>query len=160
MRLCILRHAIAADARPGQGDDARPLTAEGRRKFELAASGLRALELRFDLVLHSPLRRAVETAELLRELVDGRTQVTALLAQPPSPELLARIEGERVALVGHEPFVSMLTALLVAGDARRGLALGFKKGGAALLEGRPEPAGMALTAFLPPAALRAIGGER
>jgi phosphohistidine phosphatase len=59
MDLYLIRHAIAED---GDDDDARPLSAKGAKKFKQAVKGLRALGVRFDRVLHSPRRRAVETA--------------------------------------------------------------------------------------------------
>src|SRR2546427_13215396 len=46
-------------------DAARPLTPDGRRKMERAAVGLRELVPQIDLLAASPLKRALETAEIL-----------------------------------------------------------------------------------------------
>ncbi|MCM2269545.1 MAG: histidine phosphatase family protein, partial [Thermoanaerobaculia bacterium] len=59
MRLLLVRHAIASDAADGPGGDAaRPLSAEGRRRFERGARALAAQVPELALVLSSPLLRA------------------------------------------------------------------------------------------------------
>ncbi|HVQ24975.1 MAG TPA: histidine phosphatase family protein, partial [Planctomycetota bacterium] len=69
MDLVVVRHAIAEERSADRPDDERALTPRGRRRMRLAVGGLRRLGLRFDLVLHSPLRRAEQTAELLDPLL-------------------------------------------------------------------------------------------
>src|SRR5688572_12568419 len=120
MHLFVVRHAIAEDAEQGQDDAARELTNDGVRKFKRAVQGLRELRWTFDRVLTSPWKRAVQTAELLKPLVDGPTISTELLCDKPRPELFALIaettpspDGEEddrraTALVGHEPWLSEL----------------------------------------------------
>jgi len=160
MKLYVIRHAIAADPIEGQRDSARPLTKEGRRKFEGVVEGLAALDIEFDLVLHSPLLRAVETAELMNERVKGKLRVSGRMAEPPSHTLLESLAGESVAVVGHEPYVSELVAWLVAGERQLARAFPFKKGGVAMLEGTPKPGEMFLASVLTPAQLRAIGKKK
>lgn len=108
--------------------------------------------LELDLVMHSPWLRATQTAELLAPLLasGGRLESSELLARPPSAGLLAQCGAERVALVGHEPWMGELCSLLVAGRRSAGGNLVFKKGGVALLDGEPRTGQMALVAFLPP----------
>jgi len=162
MELFLFRHA---EAEPREGevpDERRALTARGRERFVRAAKGLERLEIAFDRIYHSPLLRSVESAELLTPLLDGETVVTPLLAQPPTPELLETFEGESVAVVGHEPWLSDLLGWLVFGararePEARSPTLGFAKGGLAWVGGEPEPGAMSLRAFLPPRALRRIG---
>jgi len=120
------------------------------------------LGVELDLILTSPKRRALETAELLSDLLSGETRVTPHLAEPPGEALLAEIPQEgRVALVGHEPYLSALLGWLLFGDllggsVREALEGRFvlKKGGVAWLEGTPRPGGMALKALLPPKVFR------
>lgn len=159
MELYLVRHAEAVDRSLGMSDEARPLTPKGRREFARVVRGLASLQVEFDLLLHSPLLRAVETAEILVPLVRGETQVALELAEAPSNELLARCSGLRTALVGHEPWMSELAAWLSTGDTARAFAFGFKKGGVAKLEGELQPGRMALTWFLPPGILMRIGRE-
>jgi phosphohistidine phosphatase len=154
MRLFLVRHAIAEDAAPGQPDAARPLSEQGRARFEEELRGLRRLGVNFGQVRFSPARRALETAELLAALVEGELQVDPLLAAAPGPQLLASLAGDRLALVGHEPWLSQLAGLLVESDT---LPPALKKGGLLELEGDPQPGGMRLVRSLEPAALRELG---
>lgn len=175
MQLTLIRHAAAVDREVWTGDDAeRPLTPEGQARFNRVVAGLQALSLRFDLVLHSPWLRAAQTAALLAPLMDGPRRLTPDLAVSPQgsivPSLLMQCGPHaRVAMVGHEPFLSELLGALLAGEpsvANEALPLGasaprfacrWKKGGAAWLEAeRPVVGGYTLVAFLSPAILRAL----
>jgi phosphohistidine phosphatase len=155
MDLYLIRHAIADD---GDDDDARPLSTKGAKKFRQSVKGLRALGVRFDHVLHSPKRRAVETAELLAPLLEGEFEVTQLLADAPSNKLLGHLHGDALALVGHEPYLSALLAWLTVGDTELGHHFLLKKGSVAQLTGDPEPGGMQLVALWSPAVLRGLAG--
>ncbi len=174
MELLLVRHGIAADARPGQPDSTRSLTLRGRRRLQRAVAGLVALDLHCDGLLHSPWRRAAQTAGLLAPLVRGPSLASALLAAPPGPELLAAVRAAgdrgasperagsepRIALVGHQPWMGELVGLLAGGPAG-GPVLGdgvlFGKGGVAWLVGACQPGGMQLRALLPPRVLRQLG---
>ncbi len=162
MDLWLIRHAVAEDASI-EGDDARrALTPEGRERFARGVRGLGRIGARFDLVLHSPLLRAQETADLLEPLIDGETACTSALAREPGDGLLAELDGGVVALVGHEPWLTQTLTWLVFGwrvyeqDPAAAL-VEFKKGAAAHLVGEPRPGAMRLAALYPPAALRAFG---
>jgi phosphohistidine phosphatase SixA len=63
MRLYILRHATAEEAAASGDDGARKLTERSKEKMRSAAAGLRAMGLKFNAILTSPLVRATETAE-------------------------------------------------------------------------------------------------
>lgn len=163
MELWIVRHAIAEDRSIGGDDPRRALTREGRERFERGVRGLARIGARFDRLLHSPLLRAQETADLLAPLVDGETEVTRHLACEPDVELLALFaRHERAAVVGHEPWLSQLAAWLVLGwrvyqDDPAHQPFEIKKGAALQLSGAPQPGAMRLVAAYPPAALRALG---
>jgi len=103
----------------------------------------------FDRVYHSPWLRAVQTAELLAPIVDGPFVPSEALAQAPSPDFFESLEGESVACVGHEPWMSSALSLLTIGNPN-GHWLHFKKGGVAWLRGTPSPGEMELRALLPP----------
>jgi phosphohistidine phosphatase SixA len=63
MTLLILRHAIAApDGTPGVADADRALTRRSRKRFEKVARGLAEIMPSPDLLLTSPVPRALETA--------------------------------------------------------------------------------------------------
>ena len=157
MRLILVRHAIAHD---GADDDARPLSDRGRTRFRRVVSALERLGVGLDLIAHSPKLRALQTAEALVPLLrtDGTTEVLDTLADFVGGELLDRLEtleGD-VALVGHEPHLSILLACLTTGDPEHAPSFRLKKGGVAVLEGTPVPDGMTLDLLLTPRAARRL----
>ena len=156
MELFVIRHAIAVPGSMLLADAERPLTPQGRERFAQAVRGLQRLKVRFDRLYHSPWRRAAETAELLAPVLEGKAVCSPALARAPSQVLLDVLVGERVALVGHEPWMGELVAWLTTG-APDGSVFAFKRGGIAWLEGQPQPGRMVLQAFLPPKVLRALG---
>ena len=158
MELFLIRHGIAVPGSAVHADADRPLTPQGRERFAQAVMGLQRLGVRLDRLYHSPWRRAAETAALLRPVLDGEAVSSAALARPPSQTLLQEIVGERVALVGHQPWLGELLVQLLTGVQADGSEFAFKRGGVAWLEGRPKPGRMALRAFLPPKMLRVLGG--
>ena len=151
-----IRHGIAVPGSMLMADTERPLTPRGVSAAQ-AAQGCR-LKIRFDRLYHSPWRRAVETAELLAPVLAGKAVDSPALARAPSQDLLEILAGERVALVGHEPWLGELVAWLTTGAPSDGSAFAFKRGGVAWLEGPPQPGQMVLQAFLPPRVLRTLGG--
>jgi phosphohistidine phosphatase len=168
MELFIVRHGIAEDVSADGSDAGRALTPRGRRRLEKSARALDRLGVAFDRVLFSPLLRAQETAEILMCLCDEdegcESEVVLDLAQPPGPELIARLARanvERIALVGHEPWLSQLAAWLVCGwrvfdEGTSAGVFDLGKGGVLHLSGDPTPGAMALTAAYPPDALVAM----
>jgi phosphohistidine phosphatase len=158
MELFIVRHAVAVPERPDLPDPARPLTPEGRRRFRRAARGMARLGLEIDRLYHSPWLRAVETAELMTRLVrvDGETVVEPGLTRTPDAGFVASLRGDHVGVVGHEPWLSEMVALLVCGSIKYGARFDFRKGGLAWLEGDPRPRRMWLRAFVPPRILRRV----
>ncbi|GAB4519893.1 MAG: phosphohistidine phosphatase SixA [Haliangiales bacterium] len=177
MDFFLIRHAPAVDRAEAPTDAVRPLSDRGRRRFRKAVAGMEALDLSLDLVLHSPWRRAVETAELLAPLLSRAAAsdplvATELLAQTPDRALLALMReppparlddgGEApranaIALVGHEPWMSELLSLMLTGDRAHADATPFKKGGVAWLRPRAQGERADLVAFLPPRLLRRLG---
>lgn len=149
MDLFLIRHGIAEERRDGLPDAQRQLTDVGRERFEGVVEQLRRAGLRFDRVYHSPWTRAVQTAELLSPLHEGRPQACDGLAMAPEAPFFAALEGEVVACVGHEPWMSDSVALLTTGEPV-GTWLRFKKGGVAWLRGEPEPGNMELRGFWAP----------
>jgi phosphohistidine phosphatase len=153
MELWIVRHAAAVARNPGLEDSTRPLTPRGRKRWKKAVSGLEARGVSFDALYHSPWTRAVETAEPLARLLTGERVELTELAMPPDVALLERLRGERVAVVGHSPWLEELLSLLVSGSTGAAQNFVLKKGGVAWLEGEPRANGMQLRALLPPRVL-------
>jgi phosphohistidine phosphatase len=161
VKLLLVRHAIPVPSgTPGIADDDRPLTDEGRRKFREAARGLAAIARRPDVLLTSPLPRALETAEIAAGAWGGvEPTLEPALASGSVGAILAALARQPAAsligVVGHEPTLSTLLARLVGGaDPDR---LAFRRGGVALVSLPGEPAdGGRLVWYLRPRLLRAL----
>ena len=152
--LLLLRHGLAEERAGAADDGQRGLTPEGRERTARVIQRLVSLDLACDVVLSSPLVRARQTAELaaaLAPLADPLPLLERWLG-PLSP----RPGWRRLALVGHEPDLSTLAALLIGVPmAQAPQALQLKKAGVALLRWPAAPsvslAGSArLELLLPP----------
>jgi phosphohistidine phosphatase len=162
--LCLLRHGIAEDPSASVRDVDRALTQEGVRKTELAAAGLSELGLAPDVILSSPLRRAVETAEIVARALGTKEAVRLeqALAGGEPEEILRGLRSHRGAacllLVGHEPSLGILASTLLTGSPGL-LRLHFKKAGVAgiAVGALPPSSPGELLWFLGPAHLRALG---
>jgi phosphohistidine phosphatase len=126
MLLLLIRHAIAAEQDPEKypDDSLRPLLTKGRRIQRRMSRRLRKEGLAPDRVFSSPWKRAWQTARIVAEEAGiGRQQrfPCPALAEPPDLSALAAeigpvLEDERIALVGHEPWIGALGVLLLAGS--------------------------------------------
>ena len=169
MELYVIRHAIAQPL--GQKndftDEKRALTSEGRERMREAARGLRRIGVEFDLVMTSPLVRAVETAEIITTELDlSRIEVRQTKALAPGASadaLFAEIKkhkgAESIALVGHQPDLGEIISKIVQGN--ESLSVGMKKGGVCCLnviERVPTLRG-SLIWLLGPKHLRMLGKE-
>jgi phosphohistidine phosphatase len=152
MELLVVRHGIAEEHAESGVDADRALTAEGRERVQRIAQRLVELELRVDRLLHSPWLRAVQTAQALAPIVKSSAAIAPCedLARPPARALLAELRGDRLAVVGHEPWLSALVAWLAVGDMADSSGFEMRKASVAWLAGDPKPGGMALIALLPP----------
>jgi phosphohistidine phosphatase len=154
--LILLRHAEAVPIEKSGDDQARPLSARGEQEAHAAGRWLAARRTRLDRVLCSPTRRTDETARLaLAALTAAPAAQMATEIYDASPgELLALLDqhgdADSVLLVGHNPGIERLVALLVEGrsDEFRGMPPGAL---AVLhLNGALEPGNARLDAFWSP----------
>lgn len=136
-RLILMRHGHAlTPVEAGVGTDAlRPLSAKGERDVPRMAAELARREGKPALILHSPLRRAVQTAALAAEaLRAGAPEAFAPLDNTlPPDQVLEHLEARgakaaAVLAVGHQPQLGELAALL--GKA----VLDIRPGGVVALE--------------------------
>jgi phosphohistidine phosphatase len=151
--LYFLRHGKAAPAHGGDDAD-RELTPEGEDELRDAAVLWRRLNLRPDVVITSPLPRAVRTAQLLCEGVRLRHDPVAEPALAPGAgwtemarAMAAHPAARRVLFVGHEPDLSNAVAELTGASSVR-----LRAGGVACVEfyGVPEPGGGEIAWLLDP----------
>lgn len=119
--LILIRHA---NALPGyeagvQTDAERPLSDEGFQKAAHTAQLLLGQKIQPDIILTSPLLRAVQTAETIAQTlpapVSKETVLNGLHDEQTVRDFLTDqlAEHDTVAAVGHNPNISYLTHLLV-----------------------------------------------
>jgi len=136
MQLYVVRHGIAVDSGAGDPDEWRPLTEKGRRRFQKTARAFGNLGRKLDLILTSPLVRAVQTAEILARALrqDEVGVLEELRSEVPPAKLFGALsqqveDGEGVALVGHDPQMTKLVAELAQLDGDVADRIAFAKGG-------------------------------
>ncbi len=119
MKLFLVRHAHAAAA---DDDSQRRLSAHGTQTARRLAAFLRAngALAGVEEVWHSPLVRARQTAELLREELGLETPLVETAGLRPNDDPVAmadRLErlDRSIVMVGHEPQLGALATLLVRG---------------------------------------------
>ncbi len=110
----------------------------------LVAAYLNALNVQFDLIASSPLKRALQTASLVGTEVgyDQKIQVTDALSPEASvakfQEFIAGLEKyENVLLVGHNPNLPQFLGSLFASQARVNVRL--RKGAIARVDCTRRP---------------------
>jgi phosphohistidine phosphatase len=115
----ILRHAIAELRREGHSDAERALTSAGKQKLQIVLRRARQVRVSPALILTSPYKRALETAEMAAEiLVCQRKPVITKTLLPSGPadrawREIAGSEASSVLVSGHEPQLSELIAYLL-----------------------------------------------
>jgi phosphohistidine phosphatase len=142
VELLVIRHAPAGDrdafALTNGDDRERPLTAKGERRMRRGARALARLVPALDLLVSSPLRRALETATIVADAYGGLevTQLEALAPGAPRADRIRFLEerdpGARVAIVGHAPDLDEDVSWLLAGVSHPFVQLG--KGAVCLLD--------------------------
>ncbi len=128
----LMRHA---DAVPEEENPARPLSRKGREQVAAVCAALRKRAgFKPAELWHSPLVRSRETAELLAQGL-GLAAPRVLkpgLEPDDNPETMADLlmaEVRDVALVGHEPHLGVLAALMVEGPSNPPFFYPFPKAG-------------------------------
>ena len=148
MQLYFLRHGEADWPGWTKPDDERPLTDFGKKEVRQVGKFLNRLRVKPNLIVTSPLPRALQTAEVAAE------QLKTKLRQDEALEpgfgiselrtLLKRHGSKVLMLVGHEPdFTSVISALT-------GASLKLSKAGVALVDFDPETEKGRLLWLFPP----------
>jgi phosphohistidine phosphatase len=166
MNLYFVRHGSAGTPQPHpQRDTARRLDREGGRQSELIGRLLAALDVRFDQVLSSPLRRASASAAIIakRTGYQNRIRLVPALRLDGSyerfQEVLSRLGNKHtVLLVGHNAKLAEFIGKLI-GNTRGNARVHLIKGGIAKISTRRT--GVAILEWcLTPGLLRAYLSER
>ena len=130
MQVYLLRHGIAEDG--GVSDADRALTEEGRRKLREVLLAASKADLQPSLILTSPLKRALETAEIAKQVLHYKNELVRSKALSPGSsveqvwdEIRTHRKESSVMLVGHNPQFENLTGYLLGCPS---VQIDFKKG--------------------------------
>lgn len=145
IQIILFRHGIALDSADAEAagirEQDRPLTRQGIDRTGEAAIGLRRVADSVELIAHSPLARARQTADILAAAYpSARRAETRALRPGTAAESLAQTVAQRMrrgadgaaVLVGHEPDLGQWAGWALTGKAQAPFSL--KKAGACLLE--------------------------
>jgi phosphohistidine phosphatase len=137
IRLFFMRHSEAVEKEHWKGAERqRPLSVAGERNTVIAAERFASIGLHLDLILSSPLTRALHTAEIMGEAF-GKTLVPIAderlapgFDEDALDDILDEYDGsESILLVGHEPDLG-----LIAGSLSACARIELKKGALALVD--------------------------
>jgi phosphohistidine phosphatase len=140
MILYLMRHANAGLHRENAALDVkRSLLREGKEQCILMARVMNALKVQVDVIVSSPLKRSLQTAQLVgTELgYEAKVEISPALDVDASyadfQEMLAHY-GDRdgVLAVGHNPNVFQFLGRLIAGKG--GAAIRMRKGSVARID--------------------------
>jgi phosphohistidine phosphatase len=140
MNLYLMRHADAGLPRANPLLDAkRALVKDGKDQCILMAALLSAFKVQVDVILSSPLKRAMQTAQLVgTELgFEGKIEVCPALNMDSSyvdfQKMLAKYaDREGVLAVGHNPSLFQFLGRLLTGNG--GANLRMRKGSVARID--------------------------
>jgi phosphohistidine phosphatase SixA len=129
VRLYLVRHAEAA---PGEPDELRRLTPNGREQARRLGQRMRDELTHPEAILTSPLLRARETGDELSRALGVEAEPDDRLAPGATVENVRAALAERddpVVVVGHQPDCGRIAAALSGGPEPR-----FPAGGLVVLE--------------------------
>jgi len=140
MNIYLMRHANAGLSRDNPLLDAkRGLVKEGKDQCMLMARVLSALKVQIDVIVSSPLKRALQTAQFVgTELgYDAKVETGVALAPgadyPAFQNLLAKYAGrEGILVVGHNPNLFQFLGRMITGNG--GAAIRLRKGSIACVD--------------------------
>jgi phosphohistidine phosphatase len=166
MDLFILRHGEAGKRSPAASKDSeRPLTVVGEREVKEISRPLDSLQIKFDRIGTSPLKRAYQTATIVAKALRSEDAVEVWQELKPEgsrTELYRRLTKFRqessVLIVGHEPYLSTVIGEITTGGSACNIVL--KKAGLArirLLSRAPRITGE-LRWLLSPKLLKKLAG--
>jgi phosphohistidine phosphatase len=132
MELYLLRHGVAEDGSAHRPDADRGLTSDGRRKLRQVLESASTAGLVPSLILTSPLKRAVQSAEIAQDVLKYKNQLLRTKALAPGAtveqvwdEVRLHRNEPALLLVGHNPLFSELSGYLLGSSD---LQVDFKKG--------------------------------
>ena len=145
MILYLMRHADAGKMRGNPTlDSKRALVKEGKDQCMVMARALSGLKVQLDVVVSSPLKRALQTAQFVGTELGYEAKVEVSQALAPEAKyiefqamLAAHTGRETMLIVGHNPNIFRFLGNLIAGP--NGAAIRMRKGSIACVDMRHHP---------------------
>ncbi len=131
MNIYLIRHGDAEKAVIGKKDFDRELTSSGIAKMRNAVASWKNLIEKLDCIYSSPLKRTLQTAEIVAEEYENKSKIIVDKKLSPGCKAesiveIANTEGrEDIAFVGHQPDLSEILSDLIS---NKGAYIEFKKG--------------------------------
>lgn len=132
MQVYLLRHGISEEGRVGLSDADRALTPDGRRRLRQILQTAAQADVKPGLILSSPLKRAIQTAEIAKEVFAYKKEILRTKALLPGAgteqvwdEIRVHKDEASLVLVGHNPLFDDLAGYLLGQPELR---VDFKKG--------------------------------
>ena len=131
MNLYLMRHANAGIRRENPALDAkRALVKEGKDQCILMARLLSALKVQVDVIVSSPLKRALQTAQFVGTELGYEAKVEVSSALGPDADYGAFLQlvekysdREGVLMVGHNPNLFKFLGQLITGNGGAGVRM-------------------------------------
>ncbi len=145
MNLYLMRHANAGLRRENPSFDAkRALIKEGKDQCMLMARLLSAMKVQVDLIVSSPLKRALQTAQFVGTELGYEAKVEVSPALAPDADFAAfqqlvekYADREDVLMVGHNPNLFKFLGRIITGNGGAGVRM--RKGSVARIDMDKHP---------------------
>ena len=145
MNLYLMRHANAGIRRENATLDAkRALVKEGKDQCILMARLLSALKVQVDVIISSPLKRSLQTAQLVGTELGYEARVEVSPALGPNADYADFLQlmekcadREDVLMVGHNPNLFKFLGQLITGNGGAGVRM--RKGSVARIDMSKHP---------------------
>ncbi len=122
MNIYLIRHGEAEPTSDNSPHEERALTNEGIIILRNSAQLWKNFIAGFDIILSSPLKRAKQTAEIIKDIFATKTEVVlelSLLNGGYINDLLnlaAALDLDNIAMVGHQPDISKHIGAIIGVD--------------------------------------------
>lgn len=114
MEAIIIQHGDAVDSSINQQ---RPLSQKGKEQFHKFAQFLHIINWKPDIVIHSGILRAYESAAIVAEKFNCEVAVNKYINPNDNPDTIIQYllhEKRNVIVVTHKPFIDVLVAQVLS----------------------------------------------
>jgi len=122
VNIYLIRHGEAEPPSETKPHEQRELTKKGVETVKASAEFWKNFTLSFDIILSSPLKRAAQTAKLIRDVLNVKQEVVeeiSLLNGGSTEDLISIAEAfgmNNIAMVGHQPDIGMHIASMTGSN--------------------------------------------